>query len=193
MSDRADIGQLTEACFEEIRTTRMTGIPILNEALSVEVVGAREWNGDWLAVLVTPWFMNLMLVRADEETETLAQGAKRHFAFPAGQFEFIHGREDAIGSYWMCSLFSPVFEFSDQESAEAAAAAALDALFEDGGETDMSEGAMAQMWRGETPERTEPEVVAPEEEKADIPDARPARPEVSRRAFLTGGRREERP
>lgn len=193
MSDRADIGHLTEACFEEIRATRMAGIPILNEALSVKVVGEREWNGDWMAVLVTPWFMNLMLVRGEEEPETLAQGAKRHFAFPAGQFEFIHGWEDAIGSYWMCSLFSPVFEFSDQESAEAAAAAALDALFEDGGEADMSEDAMAQMWRGETPERTEPEVVDPEEENADIPGVRPARPEVSRRTFLTGGRREERP
>jgi [NiFe] hydrogenase assembly HybE family chaperone len=132
-----------------------------------------------------------MLVRADEEPETFAQGVKRHFAFPAGQFEFIHGREDAIGSYWMCSLFSPVFEFADQETAEAAAAAALDALFEEGGEAEMSEGAMAQMWRGETPECAETEEADPD--GADVPDARPARSEVSRRAFLTGGRREERP
>lgn len=192
MHDRADIGQLTEACFEEIRTTRMAGIPILNEALSVKVVGEREWNGDWLAVLVTPWFMNLMLVRAEEEAETLAQGAKRHFAFPAGQFEFIYGREDAIGSYWMCSLFSPVFEFADQETAEAAAAAALDVLFEDDGETDMSEEAMTQMWRGETPVAAETDVAEPAGE-ADVPDERPIKPEVSRRGFLTGGRREERP
>ena len=38
----------------------MAGLPLLNEALSVEVVGFLEWRGMHLGVLVTPWCVNLM-------------------------------------------------------------------------------------------------------------------------------------
>ena len=111
MDERADIADRLVACFEEIRATRMTGVPILNEALSVAAIGGREWNGNWLGVLVTPWFMNLMLLPQDPGETPDAPGTKRCFVFPAGRFEFIAGYEEAIGAYWMCSLFSPVFEF----------------------------------------------------------------------------------
>ncbi|QKV17317.1 [NiFe]-hydrogenase assembly chaperone HybE [Oricola thermophila] len=190
MTDAADIAETLEACFEEIRTSRMAGVPILNEALSVKAVGGCRWNGYWLCVLVTPWFMNLMLVPDEAGGESAVPGAKRNFVFPAGSFEFILGSEDGIGSYWMCSLFSPVLEFSDQETAEAAAAAALEALFEGGGETDASEEAMARMWRGEIPAPAEPDAELAEDE-ADC--GKPvAGTDVSRRQFLSGGRREAR-
>ena len=184
MDDGADIAVRLEACFEEIRATRMAGVPILNEALSVAAVGGRDWNGHWLGVLVTSWFMNLMLVPDETDGEAIAPGTKRHFVFPAGRFEFIRGQEDGTGPYWMCSLFSPVFEFGDQETAEAAAAAALDALFETEGETDGSEAAMAQMWRGEIPETGDGDV-----DEETVEDHEPR--DVSRRAFLRGGPREE--
>ncbi len=51
--------------------------------------------------------------------------------FPAGVFEFIGGRDPALGDYQACSLFSPMFEFTDQHGARATALAALDALFDD--------------------------------------------------------------
>ncbi|MFZ2103723.1 MAG: [NiFe]-hydrogenase assembly chaperone HybE [Oricola sp.] len=184
MTDVADIAGRFEACFEEIRATRMAGIPILNEALGVKAVGGRDWNGHWLGVLVTPWFMNLMLAPQENDDEAVAPGTKRYFAFPAGRFEFIRGYEDGTGPYWMCSLFSPVFEFSDMETAEAAAMAALDALFGEDGEADESEAAIAQMWRGEMPEA--PEVAVEPEPVKEAPA------EFSRRGFLTA-RREERP
>ena len=101
MDECADIAGRLEACFREIRATRMAGMPILNEALSVAAVGGREWNGHWLGVLVTPWFMNLMLLPQEAYETPDAPGTTRGFVFPAGRFEFMAGREEAIGPYWI--------------------------------------------------------------------------------------------
>lgn len=121
------------AAFRAIHATRMRGLPFVNERLAVEAVGFREWNGRWLGVLITPWFMNLVLLPDDApgaRWQPLGQGASAAYAFPAGVFEFIGAREDAVGEFQSCSLFSPMFEFADQATARLAAEAALAALFE---------------------------------------------------------------
>jgi [NiFe] hydrogenase assembly HybE family chaperone len=82
-------------------------------------------------VMVTPWFMNLMLVPRDPAAWTpLRMGAKRKYALPAGEYEFIGGDDPAIGEYQMCSLFSPMFDFADMETATLTAKLALDALLD---------------------------------------------------------------
>lgn len=122
-----------QAAFTHIHETRMNGVPILNSRLKVECAGTREWNDHWLTVLITPWFINLMLLaRSSEQSSawsTLSIGSKMLQRFPAGRFEFIVGEESDLGRYLMCSLFSPVLEFEDQEAAQIAANAALDTLF----------------------------------------------------------------
>ena len=50
------------ASFERIGRESMRGLPFYNEALSVEAVGFERFGDAWLGVLITPWFMNLMLV-----------------------------------------------------------------------------------------------------------------------------------
>ncbi|MFZ5539012.1 MAG: [NiFe]-hydrogenase assembly chaperone HybE [Pseudomonadota bacterium] len=121
------------AAFGAIHATRMRGLPFVNERLAVEAVGFREWNGRWLGVLITPWFMSLVLLPADApgaRWQSLGCGASAAYEFPAGVFEFIGGRDDAIGEFQSCSLFSPMFGFADQASARLAAEAALAALFD---------------------------------------------------------------
>ncbi len=121
------------AAFRAIHAERMRGLPFVNERLAVEAVGFRRWNGRWLGVLITPWFMNLVLL-PDEgpqaRWQSLRPGASAAYEFPAGVFEFIGNREDAIGEFQSCSLFSPVFEFADQATARATAEAALVALLD---------------------------------------------------------------
>lgn len=125
-----DPGPALEAAFRRIERERMRGVQILNQALGVRALGFRRERDGWLGVLVTPWFMNFMLLPAEGMPWTpLAEGEKRTLAFPAGGFEFIGGFERAIGEYQSCSLLSPVLEFADQEAACAVALAALDALF----------------------------------------------------------------
>jgi [NiFe] hydrogenase assembly HybE family chaperone len=103
----------------------------VNPALEVEAVGFRPWADHWLGVLITPWFMNLVLMpRVAAQWTPIGERETRHHVFPAGAFEFI-GRCDAtLGDYQACSLFSPMFEFADQAEARATAIAALDALFD---------------------------------------------------------------
>jgi [NiFe] hydrogenase assembly HybE family chaperone len=123
-----------EAIFGAIERERMDGVPILNTKLSAAAVGMRPHEGAWLCVLVTPWFINVMLLPASETDAAawaaIPAGTKVQHAFPAGAFEFLCGREEALGPYRMCSLFSPVLQFENQEAALAAAEAAMKTLFE---------------------------------------------------------------
>jgi len=123
-----------ETVFSKIERERMRDIPILNSALSVACVGMRPFADGWLSVLVTPWFINLIVLPAGEAGgeawSCAAAGTKLTRQFPAGAFEFICASEDGIGPYQMCSLFSPVLEFESQKAALATAEASLSALFD---------------------------------------------------------------
>lgn len=116
--------------YERIRRTRMEGLPFLNTRLRVEAVGFRPWEGQWLGALVTPWSLNLLLMPGEGEWTSLAAGAERFVAFPAGCFRFIAGHEATLGESHSCSLFSPVLEFTGHEAARLTAEAALAGLFE---------------------------------------------------------------
>lgn len=119
-----------EAAFTRIWKTRMAGLPFLNEQLRVEAVDFRPWQGEWLGALVTPWFVNLLLLPGEGEWTPLAQGGERIVALPAGGFRFVSGHDGEIGEYHACSLFSPAQEFADHDTARAVAAASLEALFD---------------------------------------------------------------
>ena len=195
MTDAAAIAERLETCFRQVHTERMDGVPILNEALDVRAVGTQTWNGFWLSILITPWFINVVLLPQEPDGEAIRTGEKRMFGFPAGSFEFIRGHEDHLGPFWMCSLFSPVFEFTDMETAEAAAEAALTELFEAEEENTEADRDMRKIWRGEWPDAetdaqeeikadAEPVAALEDEEDASSPSA------FSRRGLLTGKLRE---
>lgn len=119
-----------EKAYTRIWTTRMAGLPFLNDKLRVEAVGFRPWDGEWLGALVTPWSLNLVLLPGEGQWKALPAGGERIVALPAGRYRFIAGVDADLGEYHACSLFSPTQEFADHESARATAAAALVALFD---------------------------------------------------------------
>jgi len=171
--ENVEISERLVAVFSKIRTERMHDVPIVNPRLEVEVIGVREWNGHWLALLVTPWFINLMLLPQTDEQgaawRSLGLGAEVAHRFPAGRFDFLIGEADGIGRYQMCSLFSPVLEFQDQVAARIAGRAALEALFD--ADIDASSPSEAPADKGDVP--------------ADADAAEPPA-SVSRRGLLTG-------
>jgi len=116
-----------ERAFDAVRRERMAGVPILNPALRVAAVGTRRWGDHWLAILVTPWCMNILLLPApaDARWPELMHGQTRHHALPGGTFAFILGEEPQLGRFEMCSLFSPMLQFADQDAALATAQAAI--------------------------------------------------------------------
>ena len=175
-----DAAMQLESLFRRVHRQSMQDIPIVNPALEVAAVGFRDWQGYHLGVMLTPWFMNLMLLPGTNDPWTGVRiGATRSFQFPSGSYEFLLGEQAGIGRYLACSLYSPVFEFEDQAAALATAAAVMEALFtaDQPGRVDADTGA-----------RTGP-AQAPDR-KASLggaPDAGEPRL-LSRRAFLGGGR-----
>jgi [NiFe] hydrogenase assembly HybE family chaperone len=120
-----------EQRFMEIQQRQMQDVPMLNPALRVQAVGFRRWAEHWLGVLITPWFMNLMLLpRLPQHWPHTREGESRHIVFPAGVFEFIGSHDAVLGEYLACSLFSPMFEFATHADARDTAVAALQALFD---------------------------------------------------------------
>ncbi len=183
-----------EQVFRRIETERMQGLPILNSALRVSAVGFRHWQGHCLGVLITPWFMNLMLLPNEGDGwRELRIGDKQLHQFPSGSYEFIVGEEPGVGRYQMCSLFSPVFEFADQETAEATAEAAMQALMEEENRDTVSthEREIERRWRGEPEPGSEATSEADGERESLSIDERLEQP-LSRRQLLRGRLARER-
>ncbi len=134
MAEAFDLAQKLEAVFGKVERERMQDVPILNPRLRVAVIGMRRFEANWIAVLVTPWFINVMLLPGNEEDAeawSVPTGTKVKHHLPAGTFEFICGTEEGLGPYRMCSLFSPVLQFESQDAAVATAEACLEALFDE--------------------------------------------------------------
>ena len=172
-----------EDAFRAVYEERMQGLPFINPALSVEAIDVSPWNGHWLGVLITPWFMNLMLLPDDDAAwPALRPGEKCEQSFPAGIFEFIAGHEPTLGEYLACSLFSPMFEFADHETARLTAAAARAALFDP---TNLEQTDIPLHPRAPEPEAD----VLPEDSSAgmlEVLQENLSAP-ISRREFLQGG------
>ena len=142
-----------ENCFNKIHQQRMQGIPILNDSLHVSGVGFHPWQGFWLGVLITPWFINLVLLPATKTTVNLPGiGKKFTLALPSGKFTFITAYEEEIGSFLACSLISPVTEIATQalaqETAEEVLLAIMDPQHSDGS-GDINNQEIERIWRGE--------------------------------------------
>ena len=198
------IAQRIKRCFREIELENMAGIPILNTALSVETVGLQAFADEWLCILITPWFMNVMLLPATQsaaEATSALPGTKQTVSFPAGQFEMICGFDARIGHYRMCSLFSPVLEFADQESAVAAAQAALAEVLTENAQTDQQDDIdMIMIWDGERPQQNGNKHDSVQQEKPPHKietepqhtiAARPPAP-LNRRGLLFGSKQQEK-
>ncbi len=127
-----DPSPLLEAAFRRIQAETMAGVPILNPALSVEAVGFTRRQDHWLGIVITPWFMNLVLVPgAAASWQSVAPGLRLFRNFPSGDFAFLGSNEPEVGEFQSCSLFSPMGQFSEQAGAREVALAALEALQDD--------------------------------------------------------------
>lgn len=117
----------------------MAGLGLTHPLLAVAAVGfAPEPVGGAAGVLVTPWFMNLVWLPDDEPCERmadevpaampLATGASRSRRIGPETIEFLGAHEAGFGAFETCSLFSPMFEFTDQAAALATAEAVMQLL-----------------------------------------------------------------
>jgi len=136
-------GPWLETIFQQIAASRMQDFPLLSPQLSVEAIGFRQWQPEqdlgllWIGVMLTPWFMNLMLLPAsDRPLPTVPPGGQINLILPGGPMPFMAGYESALGHYRICSLFSPVTQFVDQDSARQTALEILALMFPPPGPAD---------------------------------------------------------
>ena len=109
---------------------RMRGLPILNPNLEVRAVGFQKFDAHGIGVLITPWFMNLILVPGTPEWSEFAQGSTVNIVLPGDEIEFNVSHDDDIGTYLSAALFSSVADFPDQDMAVAVASEILNQLFQ---------------------------------------------------------------
>jgi [NiFe] hydrogenase assembly HybE family chaperone len=117
----ADLVARYEAIFEE----RMRDLPIVNPVLAVEAVGFDQWDEQDLGVLITPWFMNLVLLPDSKRLADLPQGEQVECDFPSGPCELTVYHDEELGSYLAAVLFRTVADFPNQDIARAVAEEAL--------------------------------------------------------------------
>ena len=119
-----------EAHFQMVADTRMAGLPILNPALQVQAIGFRRMAaGHWVGAMLTPWSLNLLCLPGQTEGwPTDSPGAKLDWHFASGDYEFTVTDDPQLGTFHLCSLFSPMSEFDSHEQARLTAEAAMATL-----------------------------------------------------------------
>jgi [NiFe] hydrogenase assembly HybE family chaperone len=99
------------AHFRAIHAQRMRSLPFLNEAIAVTVADCRRIAGDWLAAVVTPWSIQLVLLPGGgtlwADTPT---GARRRVRLPAGEVVFI-GAESERGNGIENDSLLPAYQY----------------------------------------------------------------------------------
>ena len=105
-------------------------LPIANTRLDVEAVGFRPLEEHRLGVLITPWFMNLMLLPGTARWDDRPQGGACKVELPGGSVDFRVSHEQVLGTILSAALFSTVADFPDQEIARDVARETLRLLFE---------------------------------------------------------------
>ncbi len=185
---------LLKSAFNHIYKDRMNDVPIINDKIEVSVIGFQQWQNSYLCIMITPWFMNLMLLPGESENwDDLRETTSVRHTFPSGNYQFLIGYEPDIGKYQMCSLFSPMFEFNDNVAAVETAEVAIRELMniENIEISDIDSKQIEAIWDGteEHPDKIAAREAA-EKAKAEAPPRMPLKERmeqpVSRRRLLRG-------
>jgi [NiFe] hydrogenase assembly HybE family chaperone len=108
-----DPGELVASCFRE-RTDQAPVNPHLNCAS----VGFARCKGDWLGVVITPWFMDLVLLPGGGSLwGDIPVGQRRYIELPQGAVAFTAAEEPRLGPYQHAPLVSTVASMPDMAAA----------------------------------------------------------------------------
>ncbi|GAB6039877.1 [NiFe]-hydrogenase assembly chaperone HybE [Endothiovibrio diazotrophicus] len=129
MIDPTSASTALEQAFERIWREKMEGLPLLNPFLKVEAVGFQPWGERIVGVMITPWFMNLMLLPgAGDDWPELAIGDKQTLRLPEKSYELTLNEFDGVGRCLCFALHSPMQAFENQSVAATVANAFMEVL-----------------------------------------------------------------
>lgn len=112
--------------YRQVWLDAMHDMPFVNDALSVEALGFVRHDGDWLGVVVTPWFLNLFLLPGGGRLwHDIAAGERRYVDLPCGRLQFMADDDPTLGPTQYCPLVAPVSALADAAAAREVARDAL--------------------------------------------------------------------
>ena len=104
---------LLERCFIEHRDQ-----PAVNPLLTCRAVGFSHYRGDWLGVLITPWFVDLFLLPGGGSLwGDIPAGQRRYVDLPQGTLPFTAADDPKIGPYQYSPLVAPASAVPDMAAA----------------------------------------------------------------------------
>jgi len=116
--------------FCQIGEERMRGLPFYNEQLQVEALGFTEIEPGYIGALITPWFINIMLLFEQPPQAPVQVGHRYSHPLPAGEHDFMIGDDEILGRYDFISLASPTGKYKTQQLAQTFALNRLAALLQ---------------------------------------------------------------
>lgn len=114
---RQDPTEKIESAFRRIERDCFADIDFCNRALEVAAVGFALREHGWSGIVITPWFLNLMILPGTEDWERLPVGQRRRIELPAGRFEVRGGEDEQLGEYLYCPMISSMSVFANQAEA----------------------------------------------------------------------------
>jgi [NiFe] hydrogenase assembly HybE family chaperone len=115
--------------YERVYHARMQGLPFVNPALAVATIGFRAHGDDQVGVLLTPWYMNLVVLPGDA-TGYATESACVEYALPGGVMEMTVHCADVPGRYLSALLYRDVTAIPDMTWARRLAEDILLQLFD---------------------------------------------------------------
>lgn len=103
--------------FRVIDKERMQGLPFYNSRLSVEGVDFQPTEQGYIGALVTPWFINIILLYENPPQQSIALGNRVKHSFASGEHDFMVGDDEQLGRYDFISLASPTSKYKSQQQA----------------------------------------------------------------------------
>lgn len=121
------VGDRLARIYADIADRSMRDLPVFNPKLRVEAVDFHDDGARVIGIVVTPWFMNVVITASPlgPVPVTLPAGATAPHDLPSGAYDFVVGEIPGFGRLDSLSLFSPMFEFDDPDVARATAHAAM--------------------------------------------------------------------
>ena len=131
--------------YRKVYDERFRDMPIINPQLEVEAVGFGRLEEHEFGALITPWFLNLVLLPGTDRWDARPQGSVCQIELPGGKVDFTVSHDDVLGTTLSAALFSSVADFPDQSLAREVATETLRLLRSaDSSETDRARGKLSR-------------------------------------------------
>lgn len=101
----------------------------INPALAVEAIGFIRYQGDWLGVVITPWFLRLVLTPGGGSLwGDIPLGQTRYLNLPAETIQFVADEVPQLGPFQYSTLLEPTSLIVDMAAARQMALRVMQAF-----------------------------------------------------------------